>query len=33
MTAHEIVEEIRPLGIDSYKKILLNHGGRSHVLE
>src|SRR5438874_11463193 len=26
MTAAEIVEEIRPLGNDSYKKIMFNHG-------
>ncbi len=26
MTAVEIVEELRPLGKDSYKKVLLNHG-------
>ncbi len=26
MTAAEIVDEIRPLGRDSYKKVLLNHG-------
>jgi 3-methyladenine DNA glycosylase AlkD len=26
MTAEEIVEEIRPLGQDSYKKVLLKHG-------
>ena len=26
MTAQEIVEELRPLGKDSYKKVLLNHG-------
>ena len=26
MTAQEIIKEIRPLGSDSYKKILLNHG-------
>jgi len=26
MTAHEIVEEIKPLGDQGYKKILLNHG-------
>ena len=26
MTATEIIEEIRPLGKDSYKKVLLNHG-------
>lgn len=26
MTAKEILEEIRPLGRDSYKKVLLNHG-------
>src|SRR5947208_13517407 len=26
MTASEIVEELRPLGKDSYKKVLLNHG-------
>src|SRR5437899_9589634 len=26
MTAAEIVDELRPLGRDSYKKVLLNHG-------
>jgi 3-methyladenine DNA glycosylase AlkD len=26
MTADEIVQEIKPLGRDSYKKVLLNHG-------
>jgi len=26
MTAQEIVEQLRPLGRDSYKKVLLNHG-------
>src|SRR6267142_5747832 len=26
MTAAQIVEELRPLGRDSYKKVLLNHG-------
>ena len=26
MTAQEIVQEIKPLGKDSYKKVLLNHG-------
>src|SRR5207244_978082 len=26
MTAKEIVEELKPLGRDSYKKVLLNHG-------
>jgi 3-methyladenine DNA glycosylase AlkD len=26
MTADEIVEQLRPLGKDSYKKVLLNHG-------
>src|SRR5437016_5288864 len=26
MTAKEIVEELKPLGKDSYKKVLLNHG-------
>ena len=26
MTAQEIVGEIKPLGTDGYKKILLNHG-------
>jgi 3-methyladenine DNA glycosylase AlkD len=26
MTAAEIIEEIRPLGLESYKKVLLNHG-------
>src|SRR5213593_4721777 len=28
MTAQEIVQEIKPLGKDSYKKVLLNHGIR-----
>src|SRR5438477_5732333 len=28
MTAAEIVEEIRPLGNDSYKKIMFNHGAK-----
>ena len=28
MTAKEIIEEIKPLGRDSYKKILFNHGVR-----
>ena len=28
MTAQEILEEIKPLGKDSYKKVLLNHGVR-----
>src|SRR5215510_9540470 len=32
MTAAEIVEEIRPLGSDGYKKILRNHGVREPVL-
>src|SRR6201997_5122095 len=26
MTADEIVKQLRPLGKDSYKKVLLNHG-------
>ena len=26
MTAEEIIQEIKPLGRDSYKKVLLNHG-------
>jgi 3-methyladenine DNA glycosylase AlkD len=26
MTAEEVVEQLRPLGKDSYKKVLLNHG-------
>jgi 3-methyladenine DNA glycosylase AlkD len=26
MTALEIVEQLKPLGLDSYKKVLLNHG-------
>src|SRR5207244_225116 len=26
MTAEEIVEQLKPLGIDAYKKVLLNHG-------
>ena len=28
MTAAEIVEELRPLGKDSYKKVMFNHGAR-----
>ena len=28
MTAEEIVKELKPLGKDSYKKVLLNHGIR-----
>src|SRR5206468_8397746 len=28
MTAAEIVEEIRPLGSDSYKKVMVNHGAK-----
>jgi 3-methyladenine DNA glycosylase AlkD len=28
MTAAEIVEEIRPLGSDAYKKIMFNHGAK-----
>ena len=26
MTAEEIVEQLKPLGKDTYKKVLLNHG-------
>ena len=26
MTAKAILEELKPLGRDSYKKVLLNHG-------
>ena len=26
MTAIDIVEELKPLGKDSYKKVMLNHG-------
>src|SRR3954464_11341801 len=26
MTAEEIVEQLKPLGIDTYKKTMLNHG-------
>ena len=26
MTANEILEEIRPLGSDSYKRVMFNHG-------
>jgi hypothetical protein len=26
MTAAEIVAEIKPLGLDSYKKVILKHG-------
>jgi len=32
MAAHEIVEEIRSLGIEGYKKILLNHGAKEPCL-
>jgi 3-methyladenine DNA glycosylase AlkD len=32
MTADEIVDELRPLGSESYKRILLNHGVREPVL-
>ena len=28
MTAAEIIEELRPLGRDSYKKVILKHGVR-----
>src|SRR4051794_5326875 len=31
MTAAEIVEEIRPLGSDQYKKILFNHGAKEPI--
>jgi 3-methyladenine DNA glycosylase AlkD len=31
MTAQEIVEELRPLGIDSYKKTMLKHGAREPI--
>jgi 3-methyladenine DNA glycosylase AlkD len=31
MTAQEIVQELKPLGKDSYKKVLLNHGIREPV--
>jgi hypothetical protein len=32
MTAHEIVEEIKPLGSEGYKKTLLNHGAKEPCL-
>jgi 3-methyladenine DNA glycosylase AlkD len=32
MTAAEIVDELRPLGKESYKKVLLNHGVKEPVL-
>jgi 3-methyladenine DNA glycosylase AlkD len=32
MTAVEIVDQLRPLGSDSYKRILMNHGIREPVL-
>jgi 3-methyladenine DNA glycosylase AlkD len=32
MTAQEIVKQLRPLGKDSYKKVLLNHGIQEPVL-
>src|SRR5439155_5584587 len=32
MTAQEILDEITPLGRDSYKKVLLNHGVKEPVL-
>jgi hypothetical protein len=28
MTAAEIIEELRPLGLDTYRKVLVNHGVR-----
>jgi len=28
MTAAEIITEIKPLGLDSYKKVILKHGVR-----
>lgn len=31
MTAAEIVEEIRPLGSDAYKKIMFNHGAKEPI--
>jgi 3-methyladenine DNA glycosylase AlkD len=31
MTAEEIVQELKSLGIDSYKKVLLNHGAKEPV--
>jgi 3-methyladenine DNA glycosylase AlkD len=31
MTAAEIVEEIRPLGRDAYKKIMFNHGAKEPI--
>ena len=32
MTAQEVIDEIKPLGSDGYKKILLNHGVREPCL-
>jgi 3-methyladenine DNA glycosylase AlkD len=32
MTAAEIVDELRPLGTESYKKVILKHGAREPVL-
>src|SRR5260370_28489649 len=32
MTAEEIVEQLKPLGRESYKKVLLNHGVKEPVL-
>src|SRR5262245_7459188 len=32
MTADEVVEQLRPLGTDAYKKVLLKHGVREPVL-
>src|SRR5215213_11447368 len=32
MTAAKIVDELRPLGAESYKKVLLNHGVKEPVL-
>src|ERR671924_320648 len=31
MNALEIVEELRPLGKDSYKKVMLNHGAQEPI--
>lgn len=32
MTAQEIINEIKPLGSESYKKILFNHGAKEPCL-
>src|SRR5205085_6726738 len=31
MTAQEILKELKPLGRDSYKKVIMNHGAREPV--